>query len=108
MTIIGHKDASGDGTVASGGAVLSVLPATTAGAMPAYGTAGTDTLPVGTVVRLVGMVVTETFVGASITAITMTSGDATPGAAIYLAATQIGGTGGTNIVYARGTIATNV
>ena len=74
MAIVDYTDVTPAGATTAGTA-LSVAPATTSGALPAAGTSGTDTLPIGTAVSLVAMIVDTAFTGGAISAMVVKVGD---------------------------------
>ena len=104
VATLDYTDVAGLGANTTG-AALSVVPATTSGAIPAAGTSGTDTVPIGTMVSLVAVVLETNFVSATAAGLTVKVGDGGDDDR-YKTAVQLQ-SGQTPISHIVGTIATN-
>ncbi len=113
MAVVDFNDVAALGASTTGN--LSVLPATTAGLMPAAGTSGTDTIPAGYAIKFKALLVDTAFVSSTAAGLAATIGDS-GSATRHMASSQLqsGQTpvaavvGITNEYYIATAIATNV
>jgi len=98
MAQFDYTDVAALGAATTGN--LSVVPATTNGAMPAAGTSGTDTVPAGTAIKFKALIVDTAFVSGSAAGLAVTIGDA--GSANRLMASSQLQSGQTPVTYVVG------